>query len=126
MTRELATKPQTVINVLACRLVFSSLIVFFSRNTTFQKYFWCSRFSRFHCNLAWDQDPHCGEKGKKIGVGEKKNRARLTSARRYFSYLTPFSAFSPQCVSWSQTNCNPKSFFTIRSQRHLVLTPEYK
>ena len=85
MTRELATKPQTVINVLACRLVFSSLIVFFlfvffSRNTvTFEKYFWCSRFSRFDCNLAWDQAPHCGEKGEKIGFGEKKkkNRARL-------------------------------------------------
>ena len=43
-TRELATKPQTVINVRAFRLVFSRLFFFFSLNTiTFQKYFWCSR-----------------------------------------------------------------------------------
>ena len=125
MTRKLATKPQTVINVLACRLVFSRLIVFlFSRNTiTFQKYFWCSRFSRFDCKLAWDQAPHCGEKGKKIGFGEKKKSRLACFARRCFSYLTPFFAFFPQCGAWSQANCNPKSFFTIRSQKHLLLTP---
>ena len=40
---------QIIIDVLACGLVFSHLICFFSCNTiTFQKYFWCSRFSRPH------------------------------------------------------------------------------
>ena len=82
-TRELDTKPQTVINVLACRLVSSRLFFFFfffSRNTlTFQKYFWCSRFSLFVCKLAWDQAPRCGEKGKKIGFSHKKKKGLLRS-----------------------------------------------
>ena len=126
-TRELARKPETVINVLGCRLVFSRLIVFFffSRNTiTFQKHFWCLRFSRFDCKLAWDQAPKCGEKGKKIGFGEKKKKIALGLLRSPIFFLTPFFAFFPQCGAWSQANCNPTSFFTIRSQRHLLLTPE--
>ena len=99
----------------------------FSRNTIkFQKYFWCSRFSRFDCKLAWDQAPHCGEKGKKLALAKKKKSRSACFARRYFSYLTPFFAFFPQCGAWSQANCYPKSFFTIRSQRHLLLTPGYK
>ena len=95
-TRELATKPQIVINVLACRLIFSRLIVFFfSRKIiTFQKYFWCSWFSRFDCKLAWDQAPHCGEKEKKSALAKKKSPSAWF-ARRYFSYLTPFFAFFP-------------------------------
>ena len=133
-TSELATKPQTVIDVLACRLVFSRLIVFFillfiPRNTiTFQKYFWCSRFSRFDCKLACDQAPYCGQRGKKSVLVKKKKKTctRLASLADIFSYLTPFFAFFPQCGAWSQANCNPKSFFTVRSQRHLLLTPEYK
>ena len=95
-TRELATKPQTVINVLACRLVFSRLIVFFSRKIiTFQKYFWCSWFSRFDCKLAWDQAPHCGENGKKSALAKKKNRARLASLADIFPIWPRFLPFSP-------------------------------
>ena len=134
-TSELATKPQTVIDVLACRLVFSRLIVFFlllfiPRNTiTFQKYFWCSRFSRFDCKLACDQAPYCGQRGKKSALVKKKKKKKLHSAcfaRRYFFLFDPVFCLFPQCGAWSQANCDPRSFFTIRSQRHLLLTPEYK
>ena len=43
--------------------------------------------------LAWHQARHWGQKEKKIG---------LLSARRYFSYFTPFWLF-PHCGAWSQT-----------------------
>ena len=39
-------------NVLACGLVFPRLIGF-SLARQFQKYFWCSRFSRFDCNISF-------------------------------------------------------------------------
>ena len=40
-----------LISILACGSVFSRLIGLFSCKTiTFQKYFWCSRFSLFDCN----------------------------------------------------------------------------
>ena len=70
----------------------------FSRNTiTFQKYFWCSRLSRFDYKLAWDQASHCGEKGKKIGFGEKekKKRAPLASLADIFPIWSRFLPFSP-------------------------------
>ena len=103
-------------NVLVCRLVFSRLIIifFFSRDNNIPEIFRCSRFSRFDCKLAWDQVPYCWEKGK--------NRAQLASIADIFPILTPFFAFFPQCEAWSQANCNQRSFFTIRSQRHLLLT----
>ena len=52
-THELATKPQT--NKRSC-LRFSFLMpdwLFSSKTIAFQKYFWCSRFSRFDCNISF-------------------------------------------------------------------------
>ena len=43
-----------------------------------------------------------------------------------FFLFDPVFCLFPQCGAWSQANCNPKSFFTIRSQRHLLITKEYK
>ena len=48
-----------LINVLACGLVFSNLICFFSCNTTFQKYFWCWRFFWFDWKCSLTEVPLC-------------------------------------------------------------------
>ena len=121
-TSELATKPQTVINVLACRLVFSRLIVFFlllfiPRNTiTFQKYFWCSRFSRFDCKLAWDQAPYCGQRGKKSALVKKKTALGLLRSPIFFPIWPRFLPFSPNAEPGPRLTVirNPSSQYALR------------
>ena len=64
-TRELATKPQT--NERSC-LWFSFLMpdwLFFCKTIAFQKYFSCSQFSRFDCNISLQDLVHTRLYGNK-------------------------------------------------------------
>ena len=83
-------------NVLVCRLVFSRVIVFFfSQHNNIPEIFRCSWFSRFDCKLAWDQAPHCGEKGKNRLWRKKKTALGLLRSPIFFLFWPRFLPFSP-------------------------------
>ena len=67
-----------------------------------------------------------GKRGENRLWRKKKNCARLASLADILPIQPRYFAIFPQCGAWSQATCNLKSFFTIRSQRHLLLTPEHK
>ena len=51
--------------------------------------------------LAWDQAPHWGEKGKKRGQIGKISASEISRARFFFFANAVFFPFSPQCGAWS-------------------------
>ena len=87
----------------------------------FNNYFSMSILRGSVTSLAWEQAPPWGEKEKQIGerseprgsLRREKGGTALSPSpghpsarffRRYFSYLTPFFAFSPHCRAWSRAN----------------------
>ena len=103
-TCELATKPQT--NWRSC-LWFSFLMtdwLFSCRTIVFHKNFWCSRFSRFDCNISFQDLVHTRLYGNE--------RAKWTIKMRNSS---PVSATGPEtlwCLSfWELTSlpCNKQA-----------------
>ena len=98
-------------------------------------------YKQIPLNLAWDQVPHCGEKGEKVGVGEKNKidersepRGSLGSGKGgrpspltriplgslcspIFFLFDPFlfSLFFPHCGAWSQASLD--QFFKEVCQR---------